>query len=57
MTKAKLSEKTGISPSTITKMGKGKSINMGIIYELCDFFNCTVEEIVIPVKTERVEEV
>lgn len=45
MTKKQLMEATGISKSTMDKMGRGEPISMDIIDRLCTFFNCNLSEI------------
>lgn len=45
MSKKELMEKTGISKSTIDKMGRSEHISMDILERLCDFFDCQVEDI------------
>lgn len=46
MTKKQLIEATGISKSTIDKMGRGENISMDIIDRICTYFDCTVSSIV-----------
>ena len=45
MTKKKLMEQTGISKSTIDKMGRGEIISLNIIDRICKQFNCKVEDV------------
>lgn len=45
MTKKQLMEATGISKSTMDKMGRGEPISMDIIDRLCSFFDCNLSEI------------
>ena len=40
MTKKQLMEATGISKSTMDKMGRGESVSMDIIDRICSFFKC-----------------
>jgi DNA-binding Xre family transcriptional regulator len=45
MTKKQLMESTGISKSTMDKMGRGESVSMEIIDRICSYFNCDLSEI------------
>lgn len=45
MTKKQLMEATGISKSTMDKMGRGEQVSLDIIDRICSFFDCDVEEI------------
>lgn len=45
MTKKDLMKATGISKSTIDKMGRGEQVSMDIINRLCNYFKCDVEKI------------
>lgn len=46
MSKKELMEKTGISKSTIDKMGRGELVSLEIIDRLCNYFDSNVEEII-----------
>lgn len=46
MTKKQLIEHTGISKSTIDKMGRSEFVSLNIIDKLCEYFNCSVENII-----------
>ena len=46
MTKKQLMDRTGISKSTMDKMGRGENVSMEIIDRLCDYFKCDVSEII-----------
>lgn len=52
--KKDLSEKAGISPATITKMGKGGHVTTEVLIKICNALNCGIEDImeVIPDKQE-----
>ena len=52
--KKDLSEKAGISPATITKMGKGGHVTTEVLIKICNALNCGLEDImeVIPDKQE-----
>ena len=43
--KKDLSTKSGISPATITKMGKGGHVTTEVLAKICDALNCRVEDI------------
>ena len=45
MTKKELMEQTGISKSTIDKMGRGETISLNIVDKICKQFDCKVEDI------------
>lgn len=45
MTKKQLMEATGISKSTMDKMGRGEMVSMDIIDRICSYFNCDVDDI------------
>ena len=46
MTKKQLMEATGISKSTMDKMGRGEQISMDIIDRLCTYFKCNVSDVI-----------
>ncbi|MBQ1516623.1 MAG: helix-turn-helix transcriptional regulator [Clostridia bacterium] len=46
MTKKQLMEATGISKSTMDKMGRGEQVSMDIIDRLCYYFDCDVSQII-----------
>lgn len=50
MTKKQLMEATGISKSTMDKMGRGEQVSMEIIDRICSYFNCDLSEILEHVK-------
>ena len=43
--KKDLSEKAGISPATITKMGKGGHVTTEVLLKICTALNCQVEDV------------
>ncbi|WP_455654125.1 helix-turn-helix domain-containing protein [Phascolarctobacterium sp.] len=45
MKKADLRNVTGISPSSLAKLGKGENVTMDIILKICGAFDCRVEDI------------
>lgn len=46
MTKKQLMQVTGISKSTMDKMGRGEQVSMEIIDRICNYFSCNVEDII-----------
>lgn len=46
MTKKALIEQTGISKSTIDKMGRSEAVSLDIIDRICNFFNCRIENVI-----------
>lgn len=46
MLKKDLMKATGISKSTMDKMGRGEQVSMDIIDRLCSYFSCNVEDII-----------
>lgn len=46
MTKKELMNVTGISKSTMDKMGRGEHVSMDIIDRICTYFNCGVESVI-----------
>ena len=52
--KKDLSSKAGISPATITKMGKGGHVTTEVLVKICAALDCQVEDIMefVPSKGE-----
>lgn len=46
MTKKQLMEVTGISKSTMDKMGRSEQVSMDIIDRICAYFDCDISDIV-----------
>lgn len=46
LTKKELMLSTGISKSTMDKMGRGELVSMDIIDRLCSHFNCKIEDVI-----------
>ena len=46
MTKKELRQKTGISKSTVDKMGRGETVSLDIIDRICNYFDCSIEDVV-----------
>ena len=44
--KKDLSAKSGISPATITKMGKGGHVTTEVLVKICTALNCQIDDIV-----------
>ena len=43
--KKDLSAKAGVSPATITKMGKGGHVTTEVLVKICIALDCTIEDI------------
>ena len=43
--KKDLSSKAGISPATITKMGKGGHVTTEVLVKICTALDCTIDDI------------
>ncbi len=43
--KKDLSAKAGVSPATITKMGKGGHVTTEVLLKICTALNCGIDEI------------
>lgn len=52
MTKKELMEATGISKSTMDKMGRGGQVSLEIVDRICSYFNCDVTDILEHVSAE-----
>lgn len=46
MTKKELMKATGISKSTMDKMGRCEQVSMEIVNRLCNYFDCNIEDII-----------
>ena len=46
MTKKQLMETTGISKSTMYKMGRSEQVSMDIIDRICAYFDCDINDVV-----------
>ena len=44
--KKDLSVKAGVSPATITKMGKGGHVTTEVLLKICSALDCRIEDIV-----------
>lgn len=52
MTKTELAKKSGVSSSTITRMGKNEYVALEVIDKICKYLDCEIEEVVKHVKDE-----
>jgi DNA-binding Xre family transcriptional regulator len=43
--KKDLSTKAGVSPATITKMGKGGHVTTEVLVKICDALSCGIDDI------------
>lgn len=55
MTKKQLMQVTGISKSTIDKMGRGEQVSMDIIDRICNYFDCDIEDIIVHISEEIID--
>lgn len=46
MSKADLREKTGIAPSTFSKMSRNEYVSMEVLVRICDALKCQLSDIV-----------
>ena len=46
MTKKALMDLTGISKSTMDKMGRGELVSMEILNRICEKMNCNIEDVI-----------
>lgn len=56
MMKKELCELAGVSPSTMSKMGRDEMVSMEVIVKICLKLNCTVDDIleILPDRTVQV---
>ena len=45
MSKKDLMERTGISKSTMDKMGRGEIISLEVVDRICNHFDCKIEDV------------
>lgn len=55
MSKKDLMEATGISKSTMDKMGRSEIVSLEIIDRICNHFNCNIDSIIEHCHTTRSE--
>lgn len=53
MNKRELMVATGISKSTMDKMGRGEQVSLDIIDRICNYFECEVEDVISHVQNEK----
>ena len=46
MTKKELMQATGISTSTMDKMGRGEKVSMDIVDRICNYFDCNIADVI-----------
>lgn len=46
MTKKQLMQATGISKSTMDRMGRGEPVSMNIVNRICNYFECDVGTVI-----------
>lgn len=46
MSKKDLMEVTNISKSTMDKMGRSETVSLEIIDRICNYFNCSIEDVI-----------
>lgn len=46
MSKKQLMEVTGISKSTMDKMGRSEQVSMDIIDRICSYFHCAINDVI-----------
>ena len=56
MNKSDLLEKTRISWTTVTKMGKGETVSTEVLMKICHSFHCDVGDIIEFIEDEDSEE-
>ena len=53
MTKKALMQATGISKSTIDKMGRGEYVSLEVIDRICTYFQCNVSDVINHLSDEK----
>ena len=56
MTRKDLRTVSGVSTSSIAKLGRGDNITTGVLIKICDALECELEDIMELVPCETVEE-
>ena len=46
MSKKDLMERTGISKSTMDKMGRSEIISLEVVDRICNYFGCEIEDVI-----------
>ena len=55
MTKTQLREKAGLTTNVIAKMGKNQSVQVEILYKICEVLKCNLDDISEIVTVESTE--
>lgn len=53
MTKKELMQKADISKSTVDKMGRCEIVSLDIIDRICNYFDCSIEDVVEHINQEK----
>lgn len=53
LTKTEFAEKIGLSSGTLAKLSKGQAISMDKLIDICDYFNCTFDDVVEIIPKEK----
>ena len=53
MTKKQLMQATGISKSTMDRMGRGEPVSMNIVDRICNYFECDVNAVIAHIAETR----
>ena len=53
MTKKALMQATGISKSTIDKMGRGEQVSLDVLDRICNLFDCSIADVVEHITPKR----
>lgn len=53
MTKKDLMQKACISKSTVDKMGRSEIVSLDIIDRICNYFDCSIEDVVEHINQEK----
>lgn len=52
-TKSRLREETGISSSSLAKLGKGENVTTDVLLKICVILDCGIEDIMETVKEKK----
>ena len=53
LTKTEFAELVGLSSGTLAKLSKGQAISMEKLIDICDYFNCTFDDVVEIIPKEK----
>ena len=56
LTKTEFAEKIRLSSGTLAKLSKGQAISMDKLVDICDYFNCTFDDVVEIIPKEERDE-